>query len=194
NLRLAWRYWVAGGDLDQLNGLVDSLWLLYDTQGSYHATIELTTELLSVLSSTESTPERAVQEVTLRTSLARALMAINGYTREVEEAYTRALELFEGERELPQLFPVLRGLASFYIYRAEFDKGAEVGREILRLADVQDDTSMRVDGHLVLGSSLVLQHDLFRGLEHLDKAIASFESEGHQPRRFRLGNNAAVAS
>ena len=194
NLRLAWRYWVDKGDLDQLNKLVDSLWLLYETQGSYHATIELTTELLKVLSSTPSTPERAMQEVTLRTSLARALMAIHGYTREVEEAYSRALELFEGERELPQLFPVLRGLASFYNYRAEFDKGAQVGREILRLADTQADPSMRVDGHLVLGSSLALQHDLHGGLDHLEQAIASFESQGPGSRRFRLGNNPGIAS
>jgi predicted ATPase/class 3 adenylate cyclase len=194
NLRLAWRFWVAERDLDQLNRLVDSLWLLYDTQGSYHATIELTTELLNVLSSTASTPERAMQEATLRTSLARALMAINGYTREVEEAYTSALELFEGERKFPQLFPVLRGLASFYNYRAEFDKGAEVGREILRLADAQNDPSMLADGHLVLGSSLALQHDLHGGLDHLDKAIAAFESQRHRPGRFRLGNNPGVAS
>src|SRR5207247_809266 len=149
---------------------------------------------LTVLSSTPPTPERATQELTLRTSLARALMAVNGYTREVEEAYTRALELFESERELPQLFPVLRGLASFYNYRAEFEKGAQVGREILRLADVQDDRGMRVDGHLVLGSSLALQHDLHGGLEQLDKGIALFESHGQESRRFRLGNNPGVAS
>ena len=194
NLRLAWRYWVDQGDLNQLNKLVDSLWVLYDTQGSYQATIELTTELLAVLSSTSSTPERVIQEITLRTSLARALMAIHGYTQEVEHAYARALELFEGERELPQLFPVLRGLASFYNYRAEFDKGAEVGREILRLADVQADSSMRVDGHLVLGASLALQHDLHGGLEHLEQAVATFESQGQRTRRFRLGNNPGVAA
>jgi predicted ATPase/class 3 adenylate cyclase len=193
NLRLAWRYWVGERDLDQLNKLVDSLWLLYESRGWYQATIELTTELLDVLSSTPSTPARATQEVTLRTSLARALMAIHGYTQEVEEAYARALELFEGDRELPQLFPVLRGLASFYNYRAEFDKGAEVGREILRLADAQDDPSMRVDGHLVLGSSLALEHDLHGGLEHLDRAIALFESQGPRSRRFRLGNNPGAA-
>jgi tetratricopeptide (TPR) repeat protein len=134
-----------------------------------------------------------MQEVTLRTSLARALMAIHGYTQEVEEAYARALELFEGERELPQLFPVLRGLASFYNYRAEFGKGAQVGREILRLADAQDDPSMRVDGHLVLGSSLALQRDLQGGLEHLDTAIALFESQDERSREFRLGNNPGVA-
>jgi predicted ATPase/class 3 adenylate cyclase len=194
NLRLAWGYWVDKSDLDQLNKLLDSLWLLYEARGWYHATIELTTDLLSVLSSTPSTPERAMQEVTLRTSLARALMAIHGYTQEVEDAYARALELFEGERELPQVFPVLRGLASFYNYTAEFDKGARIGREILRLADAQDDPSMRVDGHLVLGSSLALQRDLRGGLEHLDRAIAGFESQRQQSHRLRLGNNPGVAS
>jgi predicted ATPase/class 3 adenylate cyclase len=194
NLRLAWRYWVGEGDLDQLNKLLDSLWLLYDARGWYQATIELTRELLDVLSSTPSTPERAMQEVTLRTSLARALMAIHGYTQEVEDEYARALELFEGERELPQVFPVLRGLASFYNYRAEFEKGARVGREILQVADAQDDSSMRVDGHLVLGSSLALHHDLRGGLEHLDRAIALFESERRRSRRLSLGSNAGVAS
>jgi predicted ATPase/class 3 adenylate cyclase len=192
NLRLAWDHWAAASDLDQLNKLIDSLWLLYDARGWYHATIELTTDLLNVLSSSESTPERAAQEVTLRISLARALMAIKGYTPEVEQAHTRALELLEG-RALPQLFPVLRSLASFYNFRAEHDKGAQVGREILRLAEQQNDTGMLVDGHLVLGANLAFLNDLHAGLAHLDKAIGYFGSAPYRSRRFRLGNNPGVA-
>ena len=192
NLRLAWDHWAAASDLDQLNKLIDSLWLLYDARGWYHATIELTTDLLNVLSSSPATPERAAQEVTLRISLARALMAIKGYTAEVEQAHTRALELFEG-RELPQLFPVLRSLASFYNVRAEHDKGAQVGRQILRLAEQQHDTSMLVDGHLLLGANLAFLNDLHAGLEHLDKAIGYFGSEPYRSHRFRLGNNPGVA-
>ena len=107
NLRLAWRHWVAERDRVQLNKLVDSLWLLYDARGWYQDTIGLTNDLLDVLSSAPSTPERATQEITLRMSLARALMATKGYSREVEEAYATALQPFQG-RELPQLFPVLR--------------------------------------------------------------------------------------
>jgi tetratricopeptide (TPR) repeat protein len=38
-----------------------------------------------------------------------------------------------------------------------------------------------------------LHRDLHRGLEHLDRAIALFESEGSRARRFRLGNNPGVA-
>jgi hypothetical protein len=192
NLRLAWDHWVAEGELDQLNKLVDSLWLLYDARGWYHATIELTTDLLNALSSSPSTPERAAQEVTLRISLARALMASKGYTPEVEQAHTRALELLEG-RQLPQLFPVLRGLASFYIFRADFDRYTQVAREILRLAEQQNDASMLVNGHLLVGTGLGFLNDLHAGLEHLDQAIGYFRSEPYRSHRFRLGNNPGVA-
>jgi hypothetical protein len=39
-----------------------------------------------------------------------------------------------------------------------------------------------------------LQHDLHGGLEHLDRAITLFESQGQRSRRFRLGNNPGVAA
>jgi predicted ATPase/class 3 adenylate cyclase len=194
NLRASWRYWLAANDLAQLNKLVDSLWLFYDAQGWYHATVQLATDLLAVLTSTPSSPGRATQEVMLRTSLARALMTIHGYTEEVEDAYGRALEVFEGQREIPQLLPVFRGLANYYTYRGELEKGAQVGRQILLLAEAQGDPSMQVEGHLVLGSNLALQRDLRGGLEHLDKAIARFESTGFRSGRFRLGSHPGVAS
>jgi hypothetical protein len=64
------------------------------------------------------------------------------------------LEGIEGQREIPELFPALRKLGSFYTYRGELEKGAEVGRQIPLLADAQDDPSMHIEGHLVLGSCL----------------------------------------
>ena len=192
NLRLAWGHWTAAGDLDQLNKLVDSLWLLYDARGWYHDTVRLTTDLLEVLSSAESTPDRVLQEVTLRTSLARALMASEGYTPEVEEVYASTLELFEGQ-QVPQLLPVLRNLASFYNFRGEFDKGSRMAEAILRLADQQQDASMLVDAHLLLGANLAFLDDLHAGLEHFDKAIAYFRAEPYPRGRYRLGNNPAVA-
>jgi tetratricopeptide (TPR) repeat protein len=191
NLRAAWDHWVAAGDLDQLNKLVDSLWLLYDARGWYHDTLRLTTDLLEVLSSSESTPDRTLQEVTLRTSLARALMATKGYTPEVEEVYARTLELFEG-RQVPQLFPVLRNLGNFHGLRGEYDKAARMARAILRLGEEQQDASMLVDGHLNLGATLTLVDDLHAGLEHLDKALAYFRSEPYPAGRYRLGNNPGV--
>jgi predicted ATPase/class 3 adenylate cyclase len=191
NLRLAWRHWVAQRDLVQLNKLVDSLWLLYDARGWHQETIGLTNDLLDILSSATSTPDRATQEITLRTSLARVLMATKGYSREVEEAYATALQPFEG-RELPQLFPVLRSLASYYIHQSEFDKGAQMGREILRLAERQQDTGMLVEGHLVLGVCVSTLEGIPVALEHLDEAIAQLRTGPPGSRPFRLGNNAGA--
>ena len=171
-------------DLEQLNKFVDSLWLLYDARGWYHATIDLTTDLLDVLSSTPSTPERIEQEIMLQTSLARALLAIKGYTAEVEQAYTRALELSEAVGEIPQLFPVLRGLASLYIYLGQFEKAAQMGEKILSLAERLDDASMRVEGHLVLGYNLAFFRNINLGLEHLGESDGRLRSGSASRPRF----------
>ena len=191
NLRAAWRYWVAERDRVQLNKLVDSLWLLYDARGWHQESIGLANDLLDILSSASSSPDRSTQEITLRTSLARVLMATKGYSREVEEAYATALQPFEG-RELPQLFPVLRSLASYYIAQSEPDKGAQIGREILHLAEQQHDTGMLVDGHLVLGVCLSTLEGIPVALEHLDEAIAHLRAGPSGSRPFRLGNNAGA--
>jgi tetratricopeptide (TPR) repeat protein len=192
NLKIAWRYWVAEGDLEQLHKMVNGLWLLYDGRGWYQATVELTIDLLDILSTTPSSPEQARQEILLQTSLARALLAIKGYTSEVEEAYTRALKLSEGQGEIPQLFPVLRGLSSYYMYRAEFDKGAQIGERILALAESSDDDHLRLHACLVLGANIGFRDGYREGLDILDKGIALFEREQHSLRPFQLGSNPGI--
>jgi predicted ATPase len=193
NIRTAWRYWVAEKDFDELGKLTDSLWLLYDARGWYHATVSLTTDLLELLASTPSSPEGALEQITLQTSLARVLLTLKGYTQEVEDAYTRALELCEGQGEVPQLLPVLRGLSSFYVFQAEFEKGARAGEQILKLAERYDDASARVEGHMVLGACLAMLDSLEPAMEHLEKGIASYDPERHGSWRYRLGNNPGVA-
>jgi len=194
NLLTAWRYWVGAGDAEQLNKLLDGLWVLHDARGWYHAAVELTNDLLDVLSAAPSTPDRAREEITLRTSLARGLMAIRGYTQEVEEIYGGALLLAEEVGELPRLLPVLRSLASFHLYRGEFEKTAAVGRELLDLAEQQEDAGLQVEGHLLVGSSVAFGGDALNGLEHLDRAIALFDPRQHQPGPFRLGPSSGVVS
>lgn len=194
NIRAAWRYWAAEGNLEQVGKFTDSLWALYDARGWYHATIELITELLAVLSATVSTPERAREEIILQTSLARALLASKGYTAEVEQAYARALELITSIGEMPQLFPVLRGLASFYVLRAEDAKGAQIGKRILELAERLDDVDMRVEGHLVSAENIGALYGVSTGLEHLEKALALYDPKRPRVRRLGLGSNPGVVS
>ncbi|MGD8584265.1 MAG: adenylate/guanylate cyclase domain-containing protein [Chloroflexota bacterium] len=193
NLEIAWRYWAEKGDLAQLNKMVDSLWQLYDARGWYLATVTLTRDLLDVLGTTPSTPERVQEEIMLQTSLARALLAVKGYTPEVEQAYTRALALCDGSGDIPQLFPVLRGLGSYYTYRAQFDKSAEMAKRVLQLAESQDDDDMRIHGYLVLGASIGFFNGPEQGLEYLNKGIALYDPGRVSSVRFGLSNHPVVA-
>ena len=194
NLLTAWRHWVAAGDLEQLEKLLEGLWVLDEARGWYQATVELTNDLLDVLAAVPSSPDRAREEITLQTTLARGLMSIRGYTREVEEAYGRALRLAEEAGELPRRFSVLRSLASFHLSRGEFDKAVAVGGELLELAEQQDEPGLQVEGHLVVGSSVAFQGEIATGLDHLDRAVALFDPGRHQPGPFRLGPSSGVVA
>jgi predicted ATPase len=194
NLQSAWRHWVSEGDLERLHELTDCLWLFYDSRGWYQATVDLTTDLLGVLATTPSTPDRIEQEILLQTSLARAQLTAHGYTPEAEKAYSRALELCELQGEMPQLFPVLRGLSTYYSYRAEFDRAVDIGKRILDLADRLGDAGMKVEGHLVYGYCLAFDGHLNEGLQHLEQSIAASTGAPRRTRRFRFGAYAEVTA
>ena len=194
NVRTAWRFWVKERDLEQLTKFVNSLWLLYDARGWYHDTVSLTNDLLNVLASTPSTPERVQQEIMLQTSLARALLATKGYTEEAEQAYARALELCDSAGEIPQLFPVLRGLASFYILLTEHEKSIKMGERILQLAEQLGDLDMKMEGNMVLGYNLAFLKDPQIGLDLLEKAVASYDLGRQRVRRLGFGPYPAMVS
>jgi predicted ATPase/class 3 adenylate cyclase len=192
NMREAWRTWVDAGDLERLDSMLDALWALHDDRGWYHGAIELTNDLLGVLSTSEPTAHRDLEEITLRTSLARGLMAIRGFTPEVEETYASALARLEQANAPVEALPLLRSLASFYLYRAEFDKGLSMGRQLLDLAERQQDAALLAEGHLRVGTNLVSLGQVDEGLEHLDRAIELFDPAQRASGRLRLGASPGI--
>ncbi len=193
NLRTAWRYWVEEEDLERLNDLLDTLWVLHDARGWYRGVIDLANDLLAVLAMGPETPERVREEIALQTSVARALMTLRGYTVEVEEAFTRALQLSEDAGHVPERFPVLRSLASLYVLRNEPEKALEVGQELIAIADAQDDAGLQMEANLVVGISTVFE-DAAASMKHLDKAVELFDPSTARSERFRLGPNPGVQS
>lgn len=194
NLRTAWRFWVDQRDLEQLFHLIDSLWALHEAKGWYHAAIELASDTLDVLAKAEPSAELAAEELTLRTSLARALMAVHGYGVEVEEAFKQVLEMSQTTDSAAQRFPVLRALATYYMSIADYGKAAELGRQLLELGDQEGDESIRIEGHYVLGAAVAFAGDLDTGLRHLDQVIELHDPRVHGSTRFRLGPNTGVVA
>jgi tetratricopeptide (TPR) repeat protein len=193
NLRIAWRYWVAVADLEQLEKLADSLLILNDARGWYLDTVGLTTDMLAVLSKHSSSPDRISQEISLRISLARALLATKGFTPEVEEAFASVVELFERGTDVRQQFSVLRGLLSLYQFRGQVDKSARLGAEILALGERENSPTITIDGHLAVGLALVFVNDLEGGLRHLENAISLFPAAPAQAFGRRVGNDPRIA-
>ena len=183
NLRIAWRFWVGSRDLEQLDKLAKTLLIVDDAHGWYLETTGLASDMLAVLDAAPSSADRVNQEIALRITMARALMVTKGYTPEVEAAFGGAIDLFERGVDVRLQFSVLRGLASLYMFRAQLDEVERIGHQILALAGTEQDDGMRIDGHLLVGTTLVNLEDLPGGLAHLDQAIALFPSGRPRPGR-----------
>lgn len=194
NLRTAWAHWAAAGDLGQLEKLADSLLILNDARGWYLDSVALASDMLGVLEASEPSPDRVGREIALRVSLARALMATKGFTREVEDAFAGALELFERGGDVRQQHSVLRGLASLYQFRGQFERAASLGQQILELGEREGDRRIQADGHFLVGTTRAFVDDLRGGLDHIDRSISLFAAGPGRARTTRPGNDPRVSS
>jgi class 3 adenylate cyclase/predicted ATPase len=139
------------------------------------------TKGLELLKTLPDIPERTQQELALQTALGPVLIAAKGYTApEVEQAYTRALELCRQIGETPQLFPVLRGLQIFYLIRAEHKTARELGEQLLTLAQRVQDPVFLPGAHFVLGQTLYFLGELASAQEHLEQSIALYGLQQHR--------------
>jgi predicted ATPase/class 3 adenylate cyclase len=192
NLRAAWRWSVDRRDIGCLEALLGGMRAVYDAHGWYRAISDLASDVLGVLETIEPTPDHALLAMSMRSEQARALTALEGYTPEVEAAYERLLGSVSSA-DVPEAYPILRGLASFHSFRNEYDKAAELGKRILRLGEERSDPAVQVDGHLLVGLSVSFGRLLVDGIPHLEAglAVAARHPYGQQP--FRLGPDARVA-
>jgi predicted ATPase/class 3 adenylate cyclase len=186
NLRIAWDYWVAAGDLEELERMARALLVLYDAHGWYLDIVKLAKDMLAVLDRATSAPNRAVQEIALRTILARALMTTQGFTPEVEKAYVGAVKLFEQANDVGvrQKFTVLRGLFSLYQLTAQADATERLANELMALAEREGDVRMRIDARLALAAQIMFA-DPSAGVALLDEAISFFPDVPARPYSMR---------
>lgn len=192
NLRAAWRYWFEHRDLQQILRLIDALWALHDARGWYHSAIELARDALAVLATAAPSGEHTADELALRTSLARALMAVQGYTPEVEQTFKEVLEVAAVGATAAQRFPVLRALATYYMNTGQFEKAARLGRELLSLAESEGDRTMLMDGHYVYGAATAFAGDIETGMPHMARAMELFDPAAQPAGRYHLGPSVGV--
>ena len=194
NVLAAWRFYVEAGDLARVKSMLDPLWTLYDTHGWYHAAIGITKDLLHLIKSGDEAARSSDKAIALRLTLARLLLAVEGYTPRVEDLYRDTLAVASAAGGLPHQVPVLRSLATFYLQIGHMDKVASIGRDILAIADAEGDDGMRIEGHVILGPPTAFMGDLAGGIAQFDRAIALFDPDRHGRGALRVGPNPVVVA
>jgi predicted ATPase len=137
--------------------------------------------------------ERKRQELALLICLGAALTAVKGYgAAEVEATYLRSRELCREMGDPPELFPVLRGLAAFYVGRAKYEMARELGEQLLALAGQTGEDAHYLEAHLSLGATFYFMGDFVSALAHLEQVIARYDPAQHHAHAALYGQDPSV--
>ena len=148
------------------------------------------TAALELLKTLPDTTTRARQELTLQLSLGASLMATKGYTAaEVEQTYTRAQELCLQVGEPLQVAQVLFGLWAFNLVRGNHTAARALGEQFLTVAHRQQDSTLSLVVHAVLGGTLLWLGEFTSAQAHLDQAFAFYDPEHHRDLAYHMGQD-----
>jgi predicted ATPase len=150
---------------------------------------------LDLLAGLPAGPQRAGVELQYRLALGPAYMAIRGYAApEVEACYQRARELCRELGDTPQLVPVLHGLWSYHIVRAQHTSAFTLGEQVLQLGAATGDDGLLLQGNMELGWLYFFQGELEQAREHLERVLALYDHERHSSHAFIYGDNPATSA
>jgi predicted ATPase/class 3 adenylate cyclase len=130
--------------------------------------------------------ERIQRELRLQLALGPALIAIKGYAApEVKRAFTRARELCERLGDPPELFPALLGMYYVHFLRAELRTAHGLAEQLVRRAQVAQDSALLLLAQSAMGQSSFQMGDLLTAREHLERAISLYDRDRHRTLAFR---------
>jgi tetratricopeptide (TPR) repeat protein len=142
--------------------------------------IEHFTKALGQLATLPDKPERTERELELLVKIATPLMSTHGYAAaEVERVFLRAHALLRQVEPGPPLFPLLRGMASFYQVRAQHEAAHSVGEELLILSKGSDDPVALVQAHYGHGVTLYNGGYLQPSRPYLEEGLRLYDPETH---------------
>jgi TOMM system kinase/cyclase fusion protein len=148
---------------------------------------------LALLQTLPETRERVQREVDMHINLGASLIAIKGWAApDVGETYTYARQLCAHLEDPYQLFPVLRGLWSYYLVRAELRTAHALSEQLLDVAQQAQDSAMLLVAHRALGATLFWRGVLASAQTHFAQGIALYDPTQHRAHTFLYGEDTGV--
>jgi class 3 adenylate cyclase/predicted ATPase len=140
---------------------------------------------LALLETLPETPQRLQREVDLHIALGASLIATKGFAApEVGDTYTFARQLCEHLDHPHQLFPILRGLCSYYLTRAEYQTARALGEQLLAFAQQVQDAAMLMAARRWMGQTLLWLGAPAAALTHFVQGMALYNPQQHHASAF----------
>ncbi|WP_170329324.1 adenylate/guanylate cyclase domain-containing protein [Ruegeria arenilitoris] len=178
---LAHHYTMAGMSKEA----VDYRYLAGQRAVQRSANTEASTQLslaLEQLGELDQGIERDRREIEIQVLRAGVLRSTEGIAAdETGTVYARIRDLCERVEETEHLFPVLNGLYSFHLVRAEYDLARNVAAQLLDLAASTHETQHQMVAHRAMGAVLFHIGDLEPAYEQLNRALELYsrKRDGH---------------
>lgn len=138
---------------------------------------------LALLPRLEAGRGRSQAELSLLTQLGVALAATRGYSApEVESTYRQARTLCSDEGDAQALFPIVRGLGTYYFVRGDFADADDVSTQCLRLAEQSDQMALRIEALSFRGYTRLYLGHVAQAREALEQCTALYRA--HDGARF----------
>ncbi|HBY97701.1 MAG TPA: adenylate cyclase [Chloroflexi bacterium] len=133
-------------------------------------------QALALLETLPQNLEHQRQELDLRMQLGATLMGVKGFEDpDVERTYSRARELCEQVGDSGKLYPVLQGLIAYNAIRGDLQTAFELGEQLLRIAQREEDLTSLLTAHLAIGTTLFWWGELAAARIHLEEGIALYD-------------------
>ena len=136
---------------------------------------------MELLGTLPETRECAQQELLLQLTLGGALSVTRGYgSTETERAFVRVRDLSEQVGDVRQRFQALKGVWSIHFSRMEFDGAAELGEELLRMAERTRDPAQLLTAHMAVGATSQRRGEFSEAREHLEEVIGRYDPKEYR--------------
>ena len=130
---------------------------------------------IRALETIPESPDRLGRELAVQVELGLTVTALKGYAAvEVSEVYERARRLCSMLGNNAALFPVLRGLCTYYMMRNEFETALELSAECARIGDETQRPDHRIEAAVANGYTLVYIGKLVEGRRRLEEAMEAY--------------------
>jgi class 3 adenylate cyclase len=151
-------------------------------RSALHEAAEQLTRALSQIATLPSTPSSRRQEIMFQVAFRHVLVHLKGYAApETNAAVERTRQLIaEARGEAPEdpllLFSLLNSLWTPSIVSFNGEQACGLAAEFLARAKRQKAASAIVDGHRIVGTSLLMTGDIANGRAHFDRGITLCDS------------------